>query len=101
MLNMRLNIIEQKNIGPKHIIPLVATSIVGARFLMALGLTPDTIFLDSAHEVDETFMELTLYYNVLAEGGVIFGDDISWESVHHDVTRFALKHGLKLMTSRG
>ena len=34
-----------------------ATSTVGARWLAAKGLSPDLIFLDSAHEADETFLE--------------------------------------------
>merc|ERR1712217_740090 len=95
MLNVRSQIDEGK-IGPKHIIPLAVTSVVGARYFMALGATPDIVYLDSAHEADETYAELTLYYSVLAEGGVIFGDDFSWDSVRNDVQRFAAEHGLKV-----
>lgn len=96
MLNVKQQI-EQKAVGPKHIVPLAVTSVVGARFLMAVGLTPDTIYLDSAHEIDETYTELTLFFSVLAKGGVIMGDDFTWESVSHDVKRFCRKHNLKLI----
>lgn len=98
MLNVQSEI-KERRIGPKHIIPLAVTSVVAARYLMALKITPDVIYLDSAHEADETFTELLLYYNVLAKGGIIYGDDFSWESVHHDVTRFAEMKGLKLVNN--
>mmetsp|Transcript_4818 Transcript_4818/g.8656 ORF Transcript_4818/g.8656 Transcript_4818/m.8656 type:complete len:408 (+) Transcript_4818:129-1352(+) len=97
MLNVKSQI-EAKAIGPKHIIPMAVTSIVGARYLIAVGLTPDMIYLDSAHEFDETFTELTLYYHTLAAGGVIYGDDFLWEAVAHDVKRFAEKQQLQLLT---
>jgi len=95
MLNVRSQM-QSGTITKKHILPIVTTSIVGARFLLAIGTTPDTIFLDSAHEVDETFTELTLYYATLAPGGIIFGDDFSWDGVNHDVTRFAKKMNIEL-----
>lgn len=97
MLNVKQQI-EEKNIGPKHIIPMAVTSIVGARYLIAVGLTPDTIYLDSAHEFDETYTELVLYYHTLAAGGVIYGDDFLWQAVAHDVKRFSEKQQLQLIT---
>lgn len=95
MLNVRSRI-RAGEIGAKHIIPLATTSIVGVRYLTALGLAPDVVYLDSAHEKGETFMELTLYFHTLAPGGVIFGDDFTWDSVSHDVKRFAAQRGLQL-----
>jgi len=97
MINVHSQV-RQGLIKPKHILPLAVTAVVGARFLAALALTPDVIYLDSAHEVDETFTELTLFYHVLAAGGVIFGDDFSWDSVQHDVKRFSSMKGLELKT---
>ena len=47
------------------------------------------LFLDSAHEADETFMELQHAWSMLRAGGVLFGDDWSWSSVASDVRRFA------------
>ncbi|OLP62875.1 hypothetical protein AK812_SmicGene48546, partial [Symbiodinium microadriaticum] len=34
-----------------------ATSTVGARWLVEKRFYPDLVFLDSAHELDETFLE--------------------------------------------
>lgn len=98
MLNVQFQIVQEK-VGSQHIVPLTATSVVGARFLFALGLTPDIVYLDSSHEADETFTELTLYYHVLASGGVIFGDNFSWDGVQHDVLRFAAKKGIGVKAS--
>ena len=97
MLNVQSQI-EAKQMGPRHIVPLAVTSVVGARYLKALGATPDIIYLDSAHESDETFIELALYYHTLAPGGVVFGDDFSWESVQGDVKRFAAMHNLQVQS---
>merc|ERR1711948_25158 len=44
-----------RTLSKRHILPFHATSTVGARWLAQMGYTPDLIFLDSAHEKDETF----------------------------------------------
>lgn len=95
MINVKSKI-QDGTIGARHILPLAVTSEVGARYLTALKVTPDFVYLDSAHEQDMTYMELTLYYAVLAKGGIIFGDDFSWDSVSRDVTRFAAEKKLNL-----
>eukprot|EP00927_Polykrikos_kofoidii_P013421 TRINITY_DN15852_c0_g1_i2.p1 TRINITY_DN15852_c0_g1~~TRINITY_DN15852_c0_g1_i2.p1 ORF type:complete len:310 (+),score=44.64 TRINITY_DN15852_c0_g1_i2:294-1223(+) len=86
MVNVRHSI--RNGISSRHIIPFVTTSTVGARWLDAMGYTPDIIFLDSAHEEHETFMEIALYYRVLLPGGILFGDDLGWPAVKRDVYRF-------------
>jgi len=95
MNNMKSQIDEGK-IGPKHIIPLAVTSTVAARYFLSLGLTPDVVYLDSAHEKDETFTEISLFYSLIAPGGILYGDDFSWDSVATDVKRFAEKLHLEL-----
>jgi hypothetical protein len=72
----------------RHLLPFHATSTIGARWLKAEGLTPDIIFLDSAHEQDETLMEILMYYQLLAPGGILLGDDYGWPGVKHDVDQF-------------
>ena len=83
------------NHAHEMIMPIVATSIVGIKLLERLlsegrlHSRPDVLFLDSAHEVDETFMELQHAWRLLRVGGVLFGDDWSWAAVASDVRRFA------------
>ena len=45
--------------------------------------------LDSAHEPDETFLELASAWRLLPRGGVLLGDDWRWEAVRNDVLKFA------------
>ncbi len=72
------------------VIPLRVSSVVAARMIEVLGYKVDMVYLDSAHEVGETFMELNLYYNLLKKGGVIFGDDYNiFPAVKHDVDLFS------------
>merc|ERR1712232_136347 len=79
-----------------HIIPFPVSSIIGARWLQATGFAPSLIYLDSAHEVDETYYELCLYWHILAPGGILMGDDYGWLAVRLDVDRFVKDKGLKL-----
>jgi len=88
--------ITDKSIAPHHITPFPVSSVIGARWLQATGFTPQLIYLDSAHEVDETYYELCLYYNLLEPGGILMGDDYGWEAVRLDVDRFIKDKNLKL-----
>jgi len=53
-----------------------------------LAHRPQVIYLDSAHEMDETYLELTVAWELLAPGGVLMGDDWSWNAVAHDLRKF-------------
>ncbi len=72
------------------IIPLRVSSVVAARMIEVLKYKVDMVYLDSAHEAGETFMELNLYYDLLRCGGVIFGDDYNiFPAVKKDVDLFS------------
>jgi hypothetical protein len=77
------------------IVPAVTTASNGFKFVSRmlqqrrLCIPPQVIYLDSAHEQDETFIELLLAFQLLPPGGVLFGDDWNWEAVAHDVLRLA------------
>lgn len=96
MLNVKAAI-HGGHITPKHIVPFPVSSIVGARWLQATGFTPDLIYLDSAHEIDETYYELCLYWHLLRPGGILMGDDYGWLAVRMDVDRFVKDNGLTLV----
>ncbi|CAD7938693.1 unnamed protein product [Amoebophrya sp. A120] len=91
MTNVQFKI--SRHLSPLHILPFHATSMVGGRFLKAMKWHPDVIFLDSSHEAHETLLELKLYYEVLAPGGILFGDDFSWPGVKNDVLTFVAEMG--------
>lgn len=78
-----------------HICPINATGIVGMKLLERLSASgrisnmPEVIYLDSAHEEDETFIEISVAWRVLKKGGVLFGDDWNWVAVRNDVLKSA------------
>ena len=82
------------------VLPIQASSIVGMRLIRRLknegriSELPQMIYLDSAHEEHETFLELQLAWDILQPGGILLGDDYVWSSVRNDVNKFAKMMGL-------
>jgi hypothetical protein len=76
------------------VLPVNITSIVGVNLLRHLYdeqrifFLPEVIYLDSAHQAGETFLELQKCWELLQPGGVLMGDDWSWSTVRRDVLRF-------------
>lgn len=75
--------------------PIQVTSIVGIKLIERLhsqsriSQRPAAIYLDSAHEADETYLELQNAWRCLTPGGILLGDDWSWDAVRNDVIKFA------------
>lgn len=69
--------------------PLPFYSIGGARLLYLLGYQIDVVYVDSAHELGETLIELFMFWQLLRPGGVLLGDDEYFEAVAHDRKVFA------------
>lgn len=79
------------------IVPLPATGIVGMRVLGRVSNhRPNVVYVDSAHEEDETFLELSTAWAFLADGGLLMGDDLDWLAVRNDVFRFAESVGVQV-----
>ena len=70
------------------VFPMRMSSLVGARLLYYLGYKFDLIYVDSAHEIGETLIELKLFYDLLRPGGMMMGDDYDWLAVKHDIALF-------------
>jgi hypothetical protein len=47
---------------------------------------PLLIYLDSAHEEVETFLEMSLAWRLLPDNGILMGDDWGWAAVSNDVS---------------
>ena len=82
----------------EEVFPLSFPSIATARLLYLLGYKIDVIYVDSAHELGETLVELSLFYALLRPGGLLMGDDLNFEAVHHDVALFAACKNLTVRT---
>ena len=85
----------------ESVLPLVAPSLLGARVLDYLRLAVDVVYLDSAHELRETFLELSAFWPLVKPGGLLLGDDFNWRAVSHDAQLFARTHGLELSSFDG
>lgn len=71
------------------IYPFPISSIEGARLLQLTNWKIDVIYIDTAHEIGETFAEIMLYYQLLPPGGLLIGDDYAlFPAVQHDVNLF-------------
>lgn len=77
------------------ILPINCTTMVGIKLLTRLykqhriSSLPNYLYLDSAHEKDETFLELKVCWDILGENSILFGDDWNWAAVKEDVVKFA------------
>lgn len=78
--------------------PFPITSTAAARVLAKLGVRFDALYIDGGHEEEEVYHDLALYYELVAEGGAIFGDDYapSWPGVVRAVDRFCHEKNLSL-----
>jgi methyltransferase family protein len=83
------------------IYPLPMTSSSGYHLLKKLGISPERIYIDSGHEEDEIAIDIKLYFDLLAGGGCLLGDDYhhSWIGVVRAVNRFCADKGLPLNVS--
>lgn len=78
------------------VVPFRVSSTVGVRTLKVLNYTIDFVYVDSAHEAGETFMELSLFWNLLRPGGILLGDDYwGFPALKHDVDLFCKVHHCK------
>jgi hypothetical protein len=78
------------------IVPFPETSEIAVRWLRKRGVSPELIYIDGSHEEEDVFRDLCGYWQILAPGGVLFGDDYDeyWPSVRSAVRRFSQVIGL-------
>jgi len=67
-----LNIIASNN--TQRVLPLMAPSLLAAKALSFSRLAADIVYLDSAHEMQETFLELAAFWPVVRPGGILIGE---------------------------
>jgi hypothetical protein len=78
----------------RRIVPFPQTSSTAALWLRYFGFTAELIYVDASHEEDDVYGDLIAYWEVLAPGGILFGDDWSWDGVRLAVLRFAQQFDL-------
>lgn len=60
-----------------------------------IDIKPDFIFLDGSHEEHDVHMDLYYYYQLLKDGGSIWGDDYEWEGVYKALNRFSQENSIQ------
>ena len=78
------------------VLPLAMPSLSAARLLKIVRWRIDVVFVDSAHELGETLVELFMYWRLLRPGGLLIGDDYRFfPAVRRDVRQFTNCSGVK------
>jgi hypothetical protein len=73
-----------------RIVPFPQTTSVASVWLRCYGITPEMVYVDASHEEEDVYQDLCNYWDIVAEGGILFGDDyFSWDGVRLAVDRFA------------
>ncbi len=86
------NMIHKQNTS--KVVPVKMTTTEAASFLE--DIKADLIYIDAAHDEASVYSDLTLYYPLLKENGIICGDDWGWPTVQKAVVRFAREHRIKI-----
>jgi len=78
------------------ITPFPQTSTIAAMWLRLHGITARLIYIDASHEEEDVYEDLTGYWEILEPGGILLGDDYSWDGVRIAVERFSRERRVPL-----
>lgn len=84
--------------------PLPVPSETAYFILKDLGAKADLIHIDAGHEYESVYADIVRYFELLADDGVIIGDDYlvgSFPGVAKAFRQFAEEHGLVLVGTKG
>jgi SAM-dependent methyltransferase len=80
----------------ERVVPLAQTSENAALILKRAGVKADLVHIDAAHEYEPVLRDARLYWDLLAPGGVLVGDDYTWPQVARAAQDFAASIGQPL-----
>jgi len=80
-----------------RVVPICQTSLAGAVMLKRRKVVADMVYLDAGHTYIECYNDLLYYSHILADDGVIVGDDYDWPSVAAAAERFAYESRMQLI----
>jgi hypothetical protein len=63
------------------IVPIPNTSTIGSIILQHRRVLAELIYIDGSHVYEDVKADILAYKKLLAPRGLMFGDDLSWESV--------------------
>jgi Methyltransferase domain len=80
-----------------RIVPFPQTASNAALWFRYYGIAADMIYLDASHEEEDVYQDLCNYWEIVADNGLIFGDDYhDWDGVRLAVDRFAKEEKRKV-----
>jgi hypothetical protein len=74
------------------IVPFPQTSAIAARWFKKNRLAADLIYIDASHDEDDVLSDLRSYWDLVSDGGILFGDDYNWPGVRAAVNYFAFEN---------
>lgn len=84
------------------ITPLPLPSDTAYYVLKNSNVTADMIYIDGAHEYDSVTRDLTLYWELLSDDGILVGDDyVGWDGVTRAANDFARARKLQITGQYG
>ncbi len=83
------------------VVPLPMTSSDAGAYLFSKGIRAELIYIDGSHEEHDVYDDAVAYWKLLAQGGVMFGDDWGYESVQKAVMRFSDEYKVPVTTKDG
>jgi hypothetical protein len=71
-----------------YVVPLPLPSTIACQLLADMPV--DMVYLDGSHDYRDVLRDLQDYWPMVRDnGGILFGDDLAWESVSRAVSEFA------------
>jgi SAM-dependent methyltransferase len=84
-----------------RIVPLPQTTTIAALLLAKIGVQAGLIHIDASHDYEDVLNDARLYWEILAPGGFLIGDDYNqdWPDVIEAADAFAAEKNVPLMNS--
>ena len=94
------NVIHRKKTD--IIIPIRNTTSEALTYFLENNIKPDLIYVDAAHDEENVYNDISLYFPLVKGHGVMCGDDYSWGDlgVQRAVKRFAKENSLRIEVQR-
>ena len=70
------------------VFPLPLPGLMGAVFFEMQKASPDSIYIDGCHDEECVFEDISMWFPLLQDRGIIFGDDYQRAGVKNAVKRF-------------
>lgn len=89
-----LSNVVQKNMD-SVIVPIKSTTVEAFERLNG-HIKADLIYVDAAHDTESVYRDIVMYAQLLADDGIMTGDDWGWPTVRAAVERYAEENGKRI-----